>query len=368
MLHALRYGCVICYNNNINDIAASACSHEVAHRSLCAAADARKENAPNYLCLLLIWSVVWLVTVAPASGDTTGPVRHVARVRALLSELRGESVSHAARLRRAYRSEVPALAFSERRALETAYERGVLAHVNPLTAYNVRFRTVGTHPIAELDLDHQSLYLGARLETLGCLFDVASRLRLSDVEVTSLVRHARYQHRLTATNGNARTAVPTHVMGLAFDLSVLHMPLEAVQELRDVLRDMAAHGDLLFIAERRQLVFHVVPAPSRRAYYRAFAASLEVSGDSQRLYPARAMTETSVSVTSPAWSATASRRADDLGVPPTGGVVAALLHARAVAARLPDAGSLTIAMSLTAIALWRLSSNPMSSPPADASA
>jgi hypothetical protein len=56
-------------------------------------------------------------------------------------------------------------------------------------------------------------------------------------------------------------------MGLAFDIALINTTLETVYEIRDVLRDMRDAGDLLFIGERRQLVFHVVPHPSRLGYF-----------------------------------------------------------------------------------------------------
>ncbi|HXW04624.1 MAG TPA: DUF5715 family protein [Vicinamibacterales bacterium] len=100
---------------------------------------------------------------------------------------------------------------------------------------------------------------------------MASRVRSGALEVTSLVRHDAYQRALARRNANARTRVPTHTMGLAFDISILHAPLETAMEIRDVLEQLAADGDLLFVAEQRQLVFHVVPTPQRRDHYAAVA-------------------------------------------------------------------------------------------------
>jgi hypothetical protein len=56
-------------------------------------------------------------------------------------------------------------------------------------------------------------------------------------------------------------------MGLAFDIALVNTPLETVYEIRDVLRAMRDAGDLLFIGERRQLVFHVVPHPARLGHF-----------------------------------------------------------------------------------------------------
>ena len=44
-------------------------------------------------------------------------------------------------------------------------------------------------------------------------------------------------------------------------------PLATVLETRDVLQEMSDAGDILLIVERQQLVFHVVPQPSRLGWY-----------------------------------------------------------------------------------------------------
>jgi hypothetical protein len=56
-------------------------------------------------------------------------------------------------------------------------------------------------------------------------------------------------------------------MGLAFDIALMNTPLKTVYEIRDVLRQMEAAGEILVIGERKQLVFHVVPHPSRLGYF-----------------------------------------------------------------------------------------------------
>jgi hypothetical protein len=58
-----------------------------------------------------------------------------------------------------------------------------------------------------------------------------------------------------------------HTMGLAFDIALVNTPIARVQEIRRVLQEMRAAGDILFIGERQQLVFHVVPHPSRLGYF-----------------------------------------------------------------------------------------------------
>jgi hypothetical protein len=81
------------------------------------------------------------------------------------------------------------------------------------------------------------------------------------------VRHSEYQGALRATNKNATTSVPMHTMGLAFDIALVNSPIETVYEIRKVLERMRDAGQILFIGERRQLVFHVVPHPSRLGHF-----------------------------------------------------------------------------------------------------
>jgi hypothetical protein len=58
-----------------------------------------------------------------------------------------------------------------------------------------------------------------------------------------------------------------HTMGLAFDIALVNTPLETVYEIRDVLQRMRDAREILFIGERKQLVFHVVPHPSRLGHF-----------------------------------------------------------------------------------------------------
>ena len=116
-------------------------------------------------------------------------------------------------------------------------------------------------------IDLATYYIAARPETIGALLEVASRVRSGPLEITSLVRHSEYQEALKTTNGNANTSVPMHTMGLAFDIALVNTPLKTVYEIRDVLRRMQAAGDILVIGERQQLVFHVVPHPSRLGHF-----------------------------------------------------------------------------------------------------
>jgi hypothetical protein len=133
--------------------------------------------------------------------------------------------------------------------------------------FNIAPRLEGPYPIGEKDLENQVSYIAARPATIGCLLDIASRVKSGPIEITSLVRHSEYQTSLRATNKNATTSVPMHTMGLAFDIALVNTPLETVYEIRDVLQRMRDAGEILFIGERRQLVFHVVPHPSRLGHF-----------------------------------------------------------------------------------------------------
>ncbi|BCS34979.1 hypothetical protein TBR22_A42050 [Luteitalea sp. TBR-22] len=209
-----------------------------------------------------------------ALAEAEVEVRHLDRLRSLMATLRADSVADAARITEAYEGQ-PDLEFADREALSAAIADDTLVTV-PAGAreLNLSLRTAGAHQIGELDPTHQALYLSARPEVIGMLFDIASRVRSAPIDVTSLVRHGEYQRRLSRNNPNARTNVPMHVMGLAADISVLHRPLAHALELRDVLRAMAAAGEIHVVAEQRHVVFHVVPAARRRDHYAGVARAL----------------------------------------------------------------------------------------------
>lgn len=221
-----------------------------------------------------------MVGVACVSLACTAPARaepgstHLDRVRALMATLRAESVAHAESIADAY-DDAPELAFADRDALREALAQETLMPVPAgAEAMNLALRISGAHQIGALDPAHQALYRAARPEVVGMLLDIASRVRSGPLDVTSLVRHRAYQWRLSRTNPNARTGVPTHVLGLAADISVLHRPLAHARELRDVLRQMAEAGQIHVVAEQRHVVFHVVPAADRREYFAEFARAL----------------------------------------------------------------------------------------------
>jgi hypothetical protein len=219
------------------------------------------------------------VLLFPAPTAANGDVRQnddrafIRQLRSMMSALRAESVADAAKIRTAY-EDTARVGFRDREALRNALAAGTLT---PLPfqphRFNVQPRLNGYSPVGEKDLAYQDLYLAADAAALGCLLHVAARVS-TPVDVTSLVRHLAYQRALQRTNPNARTELPMHVLGLAFDISVLNRPLRAAIEIRDVLRRMREDGDLYFVAETRQLVFHVVPTRERLPFYREVGNTL----------------------------------------------------------------------------------------------
>jgi hypothetical protein len=144
---------------------------------------------------------------------------------------------------------------------------GVVALPPDPLRFNLKPRVEGMFPIGEKDLDNQASYIAARPAAVGALIEIASRVHSGPLEITSMVRHTDYQGALRQTNGNANTSIPMHTMGLAFDIALVNTPLDTVYEIRDVLRQMQKEGEILFIGERQQLVFHVVPHLSRLGYF-----------------------------------------------------------------------------------------------------
>ena len=186
----------------------------------------------------------------------------------MMADLGPESAQSAETIRRVYQDHLDVLTLREYDELAGALDNGGLVPLpaNPIR-YNILPRLDGPHPIGEMDLANQNSYTSARAATIGLLLEIASRVKTGPVEVTSLVRHADYQEELRSSNANAITSVPMHTMGLAVDIGLINTRLETIYEIRDVLQKMQNPGDILFIGERRQLVFHVVPQPSRLGYF-----------------------------------------------------------------------------------------------------
>jgi hypothetical protein len=222
-----------------------------------------------------IVAAVVLVLCSPVVARGEGEREALDR---MMVELQPENLRTSAIIRDLYRDYVELLQLNTHSDIEEAMLTGGLAPLPPdPRTINVIPRLDGPNPIGEMDMDNQERYLAARPAALGCLLVVASRVRSGPLEITSLVRDNEYQEVLRETNVNAITSIPMHTLGLAFDIAVVNTPLRTVYEVRDVLRQMQDEGALLFIGERQQLVFHVVPHPSRlgdfmRIYAKTFGA------------------------------------------------------------------------------------------------
>jgi hypothetical protein len=228
----------------------------------------------------------------------------------MVSQQAPRSAHDAALIRDVYQPYVEPLALRDFTAIEKGLATGGLVRLPlDLERFNLRVRLDGLNPIGEMDMAHQSSYVSARAATIGCLLDVASRVKSGPIEVTSLVRHMEYQEQLRMTNRNATTDVPTHALGMAFDIAMVNSPLPTVLELRDVLRKMSDAGDILVIVERQQLVFHVVPQPARLGWYAQVYANAIAGQSWGRATDDRASLKPSVTTAIgavrplPAWSA-----------------------------------------------------------------
>jgi len=204
---------------------------------------------------------------AAAATQSVQEADYLLAVTAMVTELGPRSAHDAALIRDVFQPYVEPLALGDYNEIEEGLATGGLVRLPLDSRFNVRVRLDGSNPIGEKDIAHQASYIAARAATIGCLLDVASQVKSGPIEVTSLVRHLEYQQQLRMTNPNATTDVPTHALGLAFDIAMVNTPLPTVLEIRDVLRRMSDAGDVLVIVERQQLVFHVVPRPSRLGWY-----------------------------------------------------------------------------------------------------
>ena len=217
---------------------------------------------------VFLLALAGLIVPAAAHAGRVTPVRFLSAVTTLVNDLAPRSAFDAAAIRESYRPYIEPLVLDDFAQIETGLVTGGLVPLPlDLERFNVRVRLEGRSPIGEKDIAHQASYVAARTAAIGCLLDIASQVKSGPIEVTSLVRHLGYQHELLMTNANALTDVPTHALGIAFDIAMVNTPLETVLEIRDVLRKMSDAGDIFVIAERQQLVFHVVPQPARLGWY-----------------------------------------------------------------------------------------------------
>jgi hypothetical protein len=209
-----------------------------------------------------------VVSVPAVAVADTPSGRFVRALDGMLVQLGPQSARASKTIRQQYKPHLELLVLSEYDDLARALWNGGIAPLpHDPVRFNVAPRVDGASPIGAKDLEHQVSYIAARPATIGALLEVASRVNSGPIEVTSLVRHTEYQGALRDTNVNATTAVPMHTMGLAFDIALVNTPLETVYEIRDVLLKMRDAGEIFFIGERKQLVFHVVPHPARLGHF-----------------------------------------------------------------------------------------------------
>ncbi|HUF24657.1 MAG TPA: DUF5715 family protein [Vicinamibacterales bacterium] len=211
--------------------------------------------------------VIVFLLVLPGFGPPAGAQDPA--IYSMVSDLRQQSHADALTIKEEYRSMMDTAMFEDREHLRRATDAGELVLVSTVELSHVYPRLSGQSPIGEKDLEHQPLYVALRPAAMGMLIDITERVQYGSLELTSLVRTAEYQKALMRGNGNANTDVPTHAMGYAIDIGLKFMPPDTATELRRVLEEMRAAGDIYFIAEANQLTFHIVPVPSRIPHFEA---------------------------------------------------------------------------------------------------
>lgn len=187
----------------------------------------------------------------------------------MVSELRKQSRTDALTIKEEYRPLMETSMFADLDHLRRATDAGELVPLSAISMPHVQPRLTGESPIAEKDLENQHLYVALRPAAMGMLIDITRRVAYGPLEVTSVVRTSEYQRALMRGNGNANTDVPTHTMGYAVDIGLKFAPEHTAKELRRVLEEMRAAGDIYFIAEANQLTMHIVPVRSRFAHFEA---------------------------------------------------------------------------------------------------
>lgn len=163
--------------------------------------------------------------------------------------------------------DVQRLRFDDFVAIRNAKKSGRLVDL-PWPNFGFFPRLEKPSQIAEKDMAHQREYVAAEASTAGCLLYIINELRLLEgskfvpLEVNSLVRTDETQAALHGSNGNSRTSLPTHTMGKAFDLPLLHKSGSYKRDLLFVLYDLEIAGRLAFIKEGSQDTIHVVSNPA----------------------------------------------------------------------------------------------------------
>jgi hypothetical protein len=170
---------------------------------------------------------IFCVTAIPARAQRSSEANYLTSVNTMLGRLAPASKESALAIRDSYRPFLDLLALDDFHQIEAGLANGGLVPLpNDPERFNVRVRLDGLSPIGEMDMSRQASYVSARAATIGCLLDVASRVKSGPIEVTSLVRHLGYQQQLRATNHNATDDVPTHALGMAFDIAMVNTAAE----------------------------------------------------------------------------------------------------------------------------------------------
>ncbi len=222
------------------------------------------------LALILGMSMLPAVVAAQAPAETI--FKPDPAIFAIADELRAQSRADALAIKEVYRPLMDSTMFADEVELRRATEEGDLVPLSSVELPALQPRLWGHSPIAERDLENQALYVALRPAALGMLAEITRRVNHGPVEVTSAVRSEAYQRALSRGNSNANTDVPTHVMGYAVDIGLKYSTAETAKDLRRVLDEMRDAGDIYFIAERNQAVFHVVPVPARFAHFETIYA------------------------------------------------------------------------------------------------
>lgn len=248
--------------------------------------------------------LLFFLLVLPAFGSTV--TAQDPSIYTMVAELRRQSHADALTIKDEYRPLIEAAIFEDRDDLRRALDAGELVPLSSVELPHVQPRLDGLSPIGQKDLEHQHLYIALRPAAMGMLIDISNRVQHGPLEVTSLVRTAEYQRALMRGNGNANTDVPTHAMGYALDIGLKFMPPETAADLRRVLEEMRATGDIYFIAEANQLTFHVVPVPSRlqnfEALYQQSLAAAQAPPPPHAPQPVDAAEDTGGSPLADVWS------------------------------------------------------------------
>lgn len=219
----------------------------------------------RFAAFLLTWSLATPAAVAAQTAET--PFKPDPAIFAIADELRAQSRADALAIKEVYRPLMGSTMFEDEVELRRAMEEGDLVPLSSVELPALQPRLWGHSPIAERDLENQALYVALRPAALGMLAEIARRVTHGPVEVTSAVRSEAYQRALSRGNSNANTDVPTHVMGYAVDIGLKYSTAETAKDLRRVLDEMRDAGQIYFIAERAQAVFHVVPVPEHFAHF-----------------------------------------------------------------------------------------------------